>query len=144
MLLELRQDGAVKGNGGRWLAAMAGTAVAASAILLRQYAPASLHLPPCPFHALTGLYCPGCGSTRAIHHLLNFEFEAALRCNFLAVAMLPYLTALFGVKALRRFKVWRGPELELPVNGVWCLTALVIAWWVVRNLPLACFAIPAQ
>ena len=25
----------------------------------------------CPFKAMTGLDCPGCGATRAIHQLLN-------------------------------------------------------------------------
>ena len=27
--------------------------------------------PPCPIHAITGLHCPGCGSLRPTHQLLN-------------------------------------------------------------------------
>ncbi|MEW5722540.1 MAG: DUF2752 domain-containing protein, partial [Thermodesulfobacteriota bacterium] len=27
--------------------------------------------PPCPFHALTGLYCPGCGTLRGLNQLLH-------------------------------------------------------------------------
>ena len=33
--------------------------------------------PPCFFHWLTGLYCPGCGSTRCLHALLHGNFRQA-------------------------------------------------------------------
>lgn len=29
--------------------------------------------PPCPFYALTGFYCPGCGMTRAVAALARLE-----------------------------------------------------------------------
>jgi len=34
--------------------------------------------PRCPFYALTGHYCPGCGATRAIAELLHGHVAAAL------------------------------------------------------------------
>jgi hypothetical protein len=48
-------------------------------------------LPPCPFHALTGLYCPGCGSLRALHQLVHGHLVAAFRFNPMLVLMLPVL-----------------------------------------------------
>ena len=37
---------------------------------------------PCPFHMLTGLYCPGCGITRCISALLQGNWQAALQKLF--------------------------------------------------------------
>jgi hypothetical protein len=113
-------------------------------VLLRVYTPGTLHLPPCVFHELTGLYCPGCGATRALHHLLNLDFAGALRCNFLFVLALPVLIYVFALKALRTLKLWHGPELRLATTGNWLLAALVISWAIVRNLPFAWFAVPNQ
>src|SRR5580693_9291812 len=47
-------------------------AVAVGAVLLELFDPATSGIfPPCPFRYLTGWYCPGCGSLRAIHQLLH-------------------------------------------------------------------------
>lgn len=35
-------------------------------------------LGPCALHALTGLYCPGCGGTRALRALFDGEFVRAV------------------------------------------------------------------
>lgn len=43
--------------------------------------------PRCLFHSLTGLLCPGCGSTRAVYAFTHGRFLYALRCN----ALLPFL-----------------------------------------------------
>jgi hypothetical protein len=54
----------------RWapLLAAAGLAVGAT-VVLRNVNPyvAGNPLPSCPLYALTGLYCPGCGSTRCLY-----------------------------------------------------------------------------
>lgn len=34
---------------------------------------------PCLFHAMTGLYCPGCGGTRAVQYLLQGELLLSFR-----------------------------------------------------------------
>lgn len=81
-------------------------------------------LPPCLFHKLTGLHCPGCGNTRALHALLHGDFAAALSHNLLMVPMGLTLLALL----LRP---------RLASNHALCLTLalLVTLFFVARNLP---------
>ena len=125
------------------------TAALVGGVLLHAYAPATLHLPSCVFHELTGLYCPGCGATRAMHHLLNLEFAAAIRCNLMFVLAFPFLTLWLIRKALRTFHLyildqWINPALTLSITNTRILTAVILAWCIVRNLPIAWFAIPPQ
>ena len=48
-------------------------------------------VPPCPLHAYTGYYCPGCGGTRATFALLHGH----LIRSFVLHPFVPY-TAVFG------------------------------------------------
>src|SRR4051794_7766742 len=65
---------------------------AAGLVALRIFNPASSGVfPPCPLHYLTGLYCPGCGSLRAIHALLHGNLHNAWAMNPLTMVLLPFL-----------------------------------------------------
>jgi Protein of unknown function (DUF2752) len=106
--------------------------------LLRSFDPAQVTLvPACRFFALTGLQCPGCGMTRATHHLLNGRIEQALYFNVLYVATLP-LMAAWGAWWVRRW--WTGqPLARSAVRSNIILGGLLLAawlgfWWV-RNQP---------
>lgn len=57
------------------------------AVALRPLWLASVPLiPACPWHVMTGWPCPGCGTTRAIVHLLHAEVPSAFRFNPLAAS----------------------------------------------------------
>src|SRR3954469_13350560 len=45
----------------------------------------------CPFYALTGLYCPGCGGLRAVNDLTNGDLLGAASSNLLFVALIPLI-----------------------------------------------------
>ena len=91
--------------------------------------------PECPFRALTGIICPGCGSTRGLHHLLHGDIEKALLLNPLMFLLVPVL-----IFALVRHTnaVVIGQELKgnrVPAKYIWALFVVVLFFWIVRNLP---------
>ena len=93
------------------------------------------HYPTCPFLAITGYYCPGCGSLRMIHALTHGHVAEAFGRNPLAFVTLPFVTYLWGhwtVSALRGRPV-RSRILHPAVIIVFAVVSLV--YWVVRNLP---------
>ena len=96
--------------------------------------------PPCVFHVLTGLYCPGCGSTRALHQLTHGHLLAALQLNGLFVLSLPVLggACLWQVTRLKSLT----PLLALSAKPilVWLALALIIAFGILRNVPVAPFS----
>jgi len=109
----------------------------AGGIVLRIFDPAtSTIFPPCPFHYLTGLYCPGCGSLRAIHQLLHGHLEAAWAMNPLTVLLLPFVAYGLAAEALVQM---RGRSLTgwiLPGLWIQILCGIMVAFGVARNLPV--------
>jgi hypothetical protein len=94
--------------------------------------------PKCMFHEMTGLYCPGCGSTRALHCLLHGELREALHDNALAVIALP----LVGVMVLRRSLRRRPPVQTSSFRPIWIVAflAVIVAFGVLRNVPCRPFS----
>ena len=96
--------------------------------------------PPCAFHAVTGLWCPGCGITRGVHAMLTGDLGAAIGFNL--------FTPIVVVAAIVGWITWvqhtRGRTL--PWSGrrpppAWfvVLPAVLVVYAVLRNLPVAPF-----
>ena len=88
---------------------------------------------PCPFHAITGLWCPGCGMTRALHSLLHGNVAGALSSNL----FLPVVIVVVGWAWL----AWAVPSVPSITRVVpsWVWTALIglaLVYAVLRNLPV--------
>jgi hypothetical protein len=91
--------------------------------------------PRCLFHALTGLHCPGCGSTRCLHALLHGDAVQALAYNPLTVLALPFLLVWFarlGLAAARNKRVRSRP---LPARWIRLIFVAIVVFWILRNLP---------
>ena len=91
------------------------------------------HYPTCPVRALTGLACPGCGATRAMHALAHIDLGAAIGFNVLAVAALPVLVLLWARWTARR--LGHGAVPRAAPRAIWALVAVIVAFTVLRNLP---------
>jgi hypothetical protein len=108
----------------------------AALVFLRFFNPVgSGFYPPCVFHQLTGLYCPGCGSTRALHQLVNGHPSAALAMNPLLVIMLPLIIYAFLSYALLGIRGRGLPRIFVHPKLIKLLLFIVVAFGVLRNLP---------
>lgn len=89
--------------------------------------------PTCPFLWLTGWACPGCGTLRASHELTEGNVVGALAYNPLTVLTVVGLGVVW-VRWVRRLWLGRARTLAPPwmARG---LVVLIIAFWILRNLP---------
>lgn len=89
--------------------------------------------PRCPFRMLTGYMCPGCGSQRAFHNLLNGDIIAAWHCNPAVIIAIPILIILLiaEVQHTRTTKFYQ--RLHHPIVIISIFFTIII-WWIGRNL----------
>ncbi len=96
--------------------------------------------PRCLFNSITGYYCPGCGSQRALHSLLHLDFGGVVGYNFLFIPgfflilyhyLHPLLNGFFGLKLPNVFYFKSAPRIILWV---------IILFWIARNLPFSPFS----
>ncbi len=118
-----------------WIVAAVALGVLLAGWFLHEVEPkGQAFFPQCQFHRVTGLQCPGCGSTRALHHLLNGSITDALRSNAMLIALLP-VGMVVGVRGFRSW--WRGGEFLPFIGGrlVWWGVGVMLAFFVLRNIP---------
>ena len=122
--------------------ASAAAVMSAGLLMLRLFDPATSHLfPPCLFYSLTGWYCPGCGSTRALHQLLHGHLRNAFNLNPLAVICLPFL--IYGGASYAAFQL-RGrylPRVFVPAFWIWALGVAFVLFGILRNIPVHPFVL---
>lgn len=57
-------------------------------------------MPDCLFYKATSLYCPGCGTTRAVYALLHLELGNAFRNNAFMFFFIPLVLLSFKYKKI--------------------------------------------
>lgn len=103
-------------------------------VLLYFFVDARTHaFPKCPFYSVFHLYCPGCGSQRALSALLHGNITDALHDNVLMVVFLPLLLYSAFVNVLSN-----GSRSALLFYDLWFVRTVlivVILFWIFRNIP---------
>lgn len=95
----------------------------------------------CVFRALTGIYCPGCGGTRALRLLFKGDIIHSLMYHPL-IAYTAVLTAIFYASQTVRF-ISRGRIKGLHIRAFHLIAggALLALNWIVKNLLLLIWGI---
>lgn len=94
-----------------------------------------LNPPPCTLHSLTGLYCPGCGGTRALAALLRGH----PLCSLYYHPIIPYAAAVGGWFMLSQ-TIERLSHGRLNIGMhyrdiyLWIALALILVNCLVKNL----------
>lgn len=97
-----------------------------------KFNPETTLFPKCPFYWATGLKCPGCGSQRALHHLLHVRIGTAFHYNACLVLFLPVLFFILVAELLQG----KYPKLYSASHSTvfsWTITAAILLWWLLRN-----------
>jgi len=115
------------------LSFLGGSAVLLLGLVLTYYPPGSPGMPGCLFHRLTGLFCTGCGITRATYAMSHGDIAGAIAMNPLAVLAAPIVILLWLNEGLGR----RGTieKMATPLRDARFWMVLVLAFTVARNLP---------
>lgn len=101
------------------------------------YAFLILHTPfriPCLFREVTGLQCPGCGTSRMALALMRFDIPAAFAYNPVAFFSFPtwFLISIAGF--FGHPKILRDPKILLRILYINIVIYMIFA--IFRNLPL--------
>lgn len=109
-------------------------AIAAGMLYAHSLGPDELkEQPGCWLYRLTGLYCAGCGDTRAAYYIAHGHLYQGFRMNPLAVIAAPFIVATLLLFLYRWARL--KPLPNLPLWAVWTIISIVIGYMVLRNLP---------
>jgi|SRR5687768_1273539 len=96
--------------------------------------------PACPFRFLTGLRCPGCGTTRALHEMMHGHLEAAFMLNPLLLLALPFLLYAFLRYSMIAMRGRVPARNALPAPYIYAIFFVIVGFWIFRNTPFYPFA----
>ncbi|MFA9377729.1 MAG: DUF2752 domain-containing protein [Lachnotalea sp.] len=101
-----------------------------------------LFLFPCLFHKLSGLYCPGCGGTRAVLSLIHGHPIASIQYNPIVMyGLLIYAWYMISntIELLSKKKLKIG--MKYSDSYFWVGLGIIIVFFLIRNILLVALGI---
>ena len=99
--------------------------------------------PKCPFYSITGFYCPGCGSQRAVHQFLHGHILEGLKHNFLILILVTVLIYDGMLFLLNHFTKKTFNNLLHQSRITKLILILILLFWFFRNINFYPFTILA-
>lgn len=92
--------------------------------------------PKCPFKYLTGYACAGCGSQRAVHHLLEGNYVQSFQYNPLLMLSIPYIIGgyMFGFFLNPTAWVLRWRRRLYGTKAIYVILCVILLFWIGRNM----------
>lgn len=96
---------------------------------------------PCIFHEITGLYCPGCGGTRAVKALLKGHIIISFVYNPIVLYCAVIYIWFMGSQLLERVTKGRVNGLKYRHLYLWLALLIVVINCIIRNILLVRYGI---
>ena len=100
---------------------------------------------PCMFHQITGFYCSGCGSSRALRSALHLDFYQALRYNAVFTLALPFFAVYFGSLSISYIRFGKDRiSGKISMKIIYIFVAVALVYGILRNIPAFSFLAPVN
>lgn len=96
--------------------------------------------PKCPVYAASGIYCPGCGSQRAAHKILNGNIIEGVRHNYMIVLLAMVLVYQGFIYVVNDVLGKNMTNLLHKSKVTFSILIIVILFWVLRNIDIFPFS----
>lgn len=97
----------------------------------------------CISNKISGLYCPGCGMTRAVFSLMELDFYQAFRYNIFSIILLPILV-VYGLCSGCGWIFNKNNPVENKIPTIFwiIIIVLLLIYGILRNIPMFSFLAP--
>ncbi len=88
---------------------------------------------PCVINKCFGVYCPGCGMTRAVDALLKLDFKEAFKYNVFSIILFPILFIVCVIFIWNM--IFKGNKINIKYNNVLLiiLATCLLLYGILRN-----------